>query len=137
MSGYDYTVTGVMDAPVERVWQVWTEAEHYTGVFHGVPGSAKLDVRPGGSWRVTISVPEAGEERMSGSYVEVVPHRRLVTTMDGHEASPMAMDLKDLGGRTEITFTQTCATAEERDQSEEGSRILLQWCADHLATLHP
>jgi hypothetical protein len=53
----------------------------------------------------------------------------------GQEPSPMVMDLKDLGGRTEITFTQTCATKEEHDQSKEGSQILLQWCADYVATV--
>ena len=133
MSGYEYTVSRVVDAPVEKVWRVWTEAEHYAGLFHTAPGSAELDVRPGGAWKITMT----GDEPMTGTYAEVVPNKRLATRMDipGQEPSPMVMDLKDLGGRTEITFTQTCATKEEHDQSKEGSQILLRWCADYVATV--
>lgn len=138
MSGYEYTVSRVVDAPVAKVWEVWTQPEHYAGVFHAVPGSAVLDVRPGGSWAVTMNVPDAGEFPMSGSYRDVVPNQRLVTTMDvpGGEPEAMAMDLKDLGGgRTELILSQTCDTAEKRDESKQGSEVLLEWCADYLATL--
>jgi uncharacterized protein YndB with AHSA1/START domain len=137
MSGYEYTVSRTVDAPVEKVWQAWTEAEHYAGLFHAVPGSAKLDVRPGGTWQVTMSIPGVGDAPMSGSFVEVVPNKRLVTTMDtpGQDPSPMVMDLTDLGGRTEVTLSQTCGTPEEHDQAKEGSEVLLQWCADHVATM--
>jgi uncharacterized protein YndB with AHSA1/START domain len=135
MSGYEYTVTRVVDAPVEKVWQVWTEAEHYASLFHAVPGSAELDVRPGGAWKVTMSIPEIGEEPMSGTYVEVVPNKRLVTKMDipGQDPGPMVMDLKPKGDQTEVTLSQTCATEEEWAQAKEGSEVLLQWCADYLA----
>jgi uncharacterized protein YndB with AHSA1/START domain len=137
MSGYDYTVSRVVDAPVEKVWQVWTQPEHYAGVFHAVPGSAELDVRPGGSWRVTMVIPDGTEVPMSGGFGDVVPNKRLVTTMDipGREPTEMVMDLKDRSGRTEVVLSQTCDTAEERDTSKEGSEVLLAWCADYLATI--
>jgi hypothetical protein len=28
MTGYQYTVARVLDAQVEKVWRVWTQAEH-------------------------------------------------------------------------------------------------------------
>ncbi|MGN9907049.1 SRPBCC family protein [Phytohabitans sp. LJ34] len=133
MSGYEYTVSRVVDAPVEQVWRMWTEAEHYAGVFQTTPGAAEIDVRPGGAWKITMS----GGTPMTGAYVEVIPNKRLVTTMDGAgpHPSPMAMDLADEGGRTRITFSQTCTTREEHAQSKEGSEILLQWCADYATKM--
>jgi uncharacterized protein YndB with AHSA1/START domain len=137
MSDYEYTVSRVVDAPVAKVWKVWTEAEHYAGLFHAVPGSAALDVRPGGTWEVTMVIPDAGEVPMSGGYGEIVPERRLVTTMDmpEGESTEMVMDLEDLGGQTKIVLSQTCRTAQERDESKQGSEVLLEWCADYLSKI--
>lgn len=138
MSEYGYTVTRVLDAPVHTVWQVWTEAGHYEHLFHAVPGSVRLDVRPGGHFEVTMNVPEAGGEvPMSGGYREVVPDERLVTTMNmGDREAVMAMTFAAADGGTRVTVTQDdCRNEQERDGSREGTEILLQWCADYLATL--
>jgi uncharacterized protein YndB with AHSA1/START domain len=53
------TVTRVFDAPRERVWKEWTDPERFADWFGGkeseVPlSSVSMDVRPGGSWRLTM-----------------------------------------------------------------------------------
>jgi len=136
-TGYGYTVSRVVDAPVDKVWAVWTQDKHYEGVFHAQPGSVRLDVRPGGAWRAVMVTPDGGEHPLTGTYREVVENRRLVTAMDipGREPTPMVMDLIDLGGKTRIVLSQVCETSEERDQAKEGSEVLLQWCDEYLATV--
>jgi uncharacterized protein YndB with AHSA1/START domain len=52
-------ITRVFDAPRERVWQEWTEPERFADWFGGVESevpvsSVEMDVRPGGSWRLTM-----------------------------------------------------------------------------------
>ena len=47
----------------------------------------------------------------------------------------MTMDLVATDGGTKVTFAQTCATKEECDMAEEGSTMLLEWCADYVATI--
>jgi uncharacterized protein YndB with AHSA1/START domain len=135
---YSYEVSRVVDAPVETVWAVWTEEKHNEGLFHAVPGSAKIDLRPGGAWSITMRVPDGTEAPMGGTYGEIVPNERLVTFMDtapGADPSQTTMDLVETDGGTKITLSQTCATKEEHDMSKEGSTMLLEWCADYVATV--
>lgn len=135
MSAYEYTVSRVVDAPVEKVWAAWTEVDHYEIWFHAVPGSVELDVRPGGAWKATLNAPDGSQHPMTGTYREIVENRRLVTAMDvpGGEPAVMDMELADLGGgRTEITVHQVCGTQEEHDMAKQGSEVLLQWCDEYV-----
>ncbi|HEY3071147.1 MAG TPA: SRPBCC domain-containing protein [Gaiellaceae bacterium] len=111
------TMTRVFDAPPERVWDEWTEPERFADWFGGRDGEVPLstvsmDVRPGGSWRLTMF---AGDERREihwkGEYREVVEPRRLVFTVSdqpGEDAYELVtVVLTDLGdGRTEMLFEQ-------------------------------
>ena len=133
-AAYEYTLTRDLDAPVEKVWAAWTQPEHYAEWSGAVLPSISFDVRPGGAWRATMAIPDGSEFPMTGTYGEVVENRRLETLMDlpGGATSSMVMDLTDLDGKTRIVLSQACATAEERDQSEEGSGMLLDWLAAYV-----
>jgi uncharacterized protein YndB with AHSA1/START domain len=102
------------DAPRELVWRAWTEPEQFADWFGGkdaeIPMSTvSMDVRPGGEWRATMLAGPAGEIRWRGSFQEVVPPERLVFTLTdrpGDEYEVCTVVLTDLGGRTEMSFTQ-------------------------------
>ncbi|GAB3658664.1 SRPBCC family protein [Glycomyces tarimensis] len=136
-TAYRYSLTADIDAPVAKVWQVWTEDRHYEAWSYSVPGSVSLDVRPGGRWQATVAGSDGQGFPLTGTYIDVVEHERLDMGMDapgGQEI--MALALTDLGqGRTRLEVSQTCDTREGRDQAKEGSRMLLDSCAAYLATL--
>ena len=78
-------ITRTFNAPVERVYAAWTDAEQIKRWF--APGDmsvpeAEADARQGGRYRVQMS--EAGSDcefhTAGGVYREVVPNRRLVFT---------------------------------------------------------
>jgi len=79
------TITRVFDAPREAVWKEWTEPERFADWFGGseseVPlSTVSMDVRPGGSWRLTMFAdPGRREIHWHGEYREVV--ERLVFTL--------------------------------------------------------
>jgi uncharacterized protein YndB with AHSA1/START domain len=66
----------------EKVWRAWTEPQALSRWFGpaeaGSDTRAEVDLREGGRWRVSFN--EAGGQRteVGGSYLEVLPHRRLV-----------------------------------------------------------
>ena len=127
------TITRVFDAPRERVWREWTEAEAFADWFGGTQADVPLDtvsmdVRPGGEWRLTMHFgPERHEIRWRGEYREVVEPERLVFTVtdrpeeDAREV--VIVDLVDLGdGRTEMRFQQRGGglTPEEYERAGSG-----------------
>jgi uncharacterized protein YndB with AHSA1/START domain len=112
------TITRVFDAPRERVWKEWTEPERFADWFGGsqseVPlSTVSMDVRPGGSWRLTMfAEPGQREIHWKGEYQEVVEPERLVFSLSdqpGDKAYELiTVVLSDLGdGRTEMLFRQS------------------------------
>ena len=96
----------IFDAPVEVIWQMWTDPKHFAG-WYGPPGAsipvANMDVRVGGTRLVCMVVETPnGTMRMwfSGVYREVVTNQRLVYTDSmsdehGNVLSPTEMGMPD------------------------------------------
>ena len=114
----------VFDAPRELVWKAWTEPEHLAR-WWGPRGrttpvdSITLDLRPGGTFRVSSVSDEHGDDMVTlGTFREVVPPERLVldeaaddSWHDGAESEVTLIELGD--GRTEMRFRATVHTTEE------------------------
>ena len=115
------TVTRIFDAPRERVWREWVEPERFADWFGGTESeiplsSVSMDVRAGGSWRLTMfagpAPAESGRREIHwrGEYREVVEPERLVFTVADRPGDPyelVIVVLTDLGdGRTEMLFQQ-------------------------------
>src|SRR5262245_5899649 len=99
-------ITRVFDASRDRVWREWTEPEPFADWFGGpqfeVPlSSVTMDVRPGGSFRLTMLTEPGGREiRWKGVYHEVVEPERLVFTISdqpGDAYELIMVELADLG----------------------------------------
>jgi uncharacterized protein YndB with AHSA1/START domain len=133
-AGYDYTITRTLDAPVDKVWAAWTSADDYS--TWASAEEVVMDVRPGGTWSSVMVIPGGTRVPLSGGYTEVVENKRLVMGMNvpgRDEPVLMTVDLAADGERTEISLSQTLDTAEDRDQSEQGSNFLLDSLTAHLA----
>ncbi|GAA1805379.1 SRPBCC domain-containing protein [Actinomadura chokoriensis] len=133
-TGFDYAITRTLDAPVGRVWDAWTDAGQYAEWASAE--DVVLDVRPGGAWSSVMVIPGGARVPLTGSYTEVVPNERLVMGMDvpgADEPVLMTLALAADGDRTEITLSQTFDSAEERDQAEQGSTMLLDGLTAFLA----
>jgi uncharacterized protein YndB with AHSA1/START domain len=140
------SITRVFDAPRERVWQEWTEPERFADWFGGtqseVPlSTVSMDVRPGGSWRLTMfAEPGRREIQWEGEYREVAPPERLVFTVTdqpGEVADELVIvDLADLGdGRTEMHFQQRGGglSAEDYERAAQGWSSFFDRIAERLA----
>ena len=106
------TLERVLDAPIDLVWQMWTEADHFAA-WYGPMGATvpviEMDVRLGGKrhFCIEMQTPD-GQSRMwfVGEYRVIDEPNRLVYTEsmsdpDGNRVSPEAMGMP--GGHPEIT----------------------------------
>jgi uncharacterized protein YndB with AHSA1/START domain len=125
------------DAPVDLVWQMWTDPEHFKA-WYGPTGAtipvAKMDVRVGGTRLVCMEIQAPdGPMQMwfTGEYREVIENERLVYTEsmsdeNGNVSSPaeggmpaghpmtteVRVELGDVGGRTRIWLTHAGVPAD-------------------------
>ncbi len=118
------------DAPVELVWRMWTDPDHFKA-WYGPTGAtipeANMDVRVGGKRLVAMEVQAPnGPMRMwfTGEYREIVENERLVYTESmsdehgnvlspsdmrmppGHpEVTEITVELREVDGKTEMVMT--------------------------------
>jgi uncharacterized protein YndB with AHSA1/START domain len=118
------------DAPVDLIWRMWTDPEHFAA-WYGPDGAsipvAKMDVRVGGTRLVCMEVQTPdGPMQMwfTGEYREVTEKTRLVYTesicdQDGNVLSPsdtgmpeghpttteVRVELDDIDGHTRMVMT--------------------------------
>ena len=141
----------IFDAPVDLIWQMWTDPEHFKK-WYGPKGFtvpvAELDLQVGGRRLVCMSSPD-GSMKMwtTGEYTEIIPNESLVYTEspadeNGNVVSPSAMglpdgypaktevtvQLQDLGGRTRMVMTHTGVPAGAGDGWEQAFAKM----ADHI-----
>jgi uncharacterized protein YndB with AHSA1/START domain len=110
------TITRVFAAPRQLVFDAWTEPQHFAAWWGGdsveVPAeSVAMDVRPGGSWKATMVLPDnAGQIHWTGQYLEVEPPERLVLTLSdgtsGDAYETVTVTLTEVEGGTEMVCHQ-------------------------------
>jgi uncharacterized protein YndB with AHSA1/START domain len=145
----------VFDAPVDLIWQMWTQPEHFKN-WYGPNGFtvpvAEMDVRVGGKHLFCMASPDGSMKMWSiGEYTEIIPNERLVYTdspadENGNVVSPSAMGmpdgypattevtvlLEDLGGgRTKMVMTHAGVPAGAGGGWEQAFTKM----ADHIETV--
>lgn len=93
-------ITRKFNAPVERVWQAWTTPqmvkEWWGPETYSCP-EAKMDVRVGGKSLLAMKGPDGKVQYSGGTYIEVVPKEKLVTTDQFTDENGRFMSAKDAG----------------------------------------
>lgn len=153
------TITRIFDAPLELVWKAWTDPK-YVMQWWGPKGFTapfcQIDFRVGGKFLCCMRSPDGQEFWNAGEYHEIVPHRKIVSSMyfadaQGnkvepehygieHQAIEGAHDVtlfEDIGnGQTRLTFIGN-ETMQEATQSGqlEGWKQILDKIADIVQSL--
>lgn len=143
----DLVLTRLIDAPREKLYRAWTDAELLKQWFAPLPYTtpvAELDVRPGGANLIVMRGPDGQDMPNRGVYLEVVPNERLVITdaftraWEPSEKPFMTVILtfENEQGNTRYTARVRHWTTADREAHEkmgfhEGWGI----CADQLAAL--
>ncbi len=79
----DLIIERTVETPIELVWAAWTEPKHLVHWFTPAPWKTiecDIDLRPGGLFRTVMLSPEQTKHENPGSYLEVIPFKKLVFT---------------------------------------------------------
>jgi uncharacterized protein YndB with AHSA1/START domain len=126
----------------ERVFAAWTTPETAARLFSAGEAKAvdvEMDVRPGGTYKMTMLMPNGERWNLRGTYREVRPAERLVMTWRWEEDKPedevetlLTLEFHERNGGTELVLThENFLGAESRDNHEKGWNEIL----DRLASL--
>ncbi|MEU3270529.1 SRPBCC domain-containing protein [Saccharomonospora sp. NPDC006951] len=135
-------------APRTLVWDVWTNPQHVPHWLTGPDGwimpVCEIDLHPGGLWRYVWRNPETGGElEVHGTYREVTPPHRLVTTESWGPEWPETVNVYEFAednGKTAITITAHYPTKTARDAAiatgmADGMAMSYNRLADYLKEL--
>lgn len=154
-AGREILITRVFDAPRDVVWRAWTEprqVEQWWGPRGFSTKVDELDLQPGGRTRYVMTGPDGKEYPGSGTFIEIVPMERFVTTDEFEEGYDYGMDdlpegvvltcefepLEGQPNKTRLTLRLEHPNVEERRKHEEMG-VVAGWNSsfdcldDHLA----
>lgn len=146
-SDREVVMTRVLDAPRSLVWEAWTSPEHVPNWQLGPEGwtmpVCEIDLRPGGEWRYVWRKSDGSELEMRGSYREISPPERLVSTESWGGDWPETLNtlvLSENDGKTTITHTILYPSKEAREAAletgmKEGASESFDRLAGYLPTI--
>ena len=124
-SGRELVTTRTFDGPARIVFEAWTKPELFKRWW--VPKSmgmsllsCEMDVRVGGKYRLEFE-PDA--MAFFGTYLEVIPHSRLVWTNDeGGDGGPVTtVTFEEKGGKTLLVLHELYPSKEALDAAGTGA----------------
>ena len=135
------SITRTFKAPPESVFKAWTNPNQF-GRWFGTEATevedVSMDLRVGGAWSARMILGDGTEIGWHGSYLELeAPHRLVLSLSDrpGDQFERVTVDLKEVEGGTEMTFTQTGGNMppENYAQADAGWRSFFDDLAEGLS----
>lgn len=119
------TLQKKFNAPVKLVWDAWTNPDDI--IQWWAPKGMKVtvtehDFKVGGKWKYTMPVPDGSLFVSEGTYLDIVPYEKIVTTADFKpmtEGVELHVLFEADGDKTNFTFSVIHATEDYCKQQEK------------------
>ncbi len=128
-------VETTFNAPVEKVWQIWTEPasiQKWWGPNHYTAPIIQNDLRVGATFLYSMKSPKDQTTWNTGRYTEIVQHKRIVSKMSFSDetGTPISAEQAGLPGnwRDEVTVIVDFTSQGERTHvrvQEDGIPLLM------------
>jgi uncharacterized protein YndB with AHSA1/START domain len=109
ISGDRLQITRVFDAPRQRVFGFWAQAEklqQWSGCKESTGCEIAMDFRPGGSFTQKMQIGGKGEFSISGVYDEIVEPERIVYRANfGQFVTRVTVEFFELNQGTKVVLT--------------------------------
>jgi len=109
-------ISRLFKAPVELVWEVWTNPEHIKNWWgpNGFTNTiSKMEVQPGGEWNLVMHGPDGTDYKNKSVFKEIVKHKKLVYE---HISGPKFIATVQFDGRGDTTFIEWQMLFETREE---------------------
>ena len=111
----ELTISRLLNAPRELVWEVWTKAEHIKN-WWGPTGFTNtifsMEVKPGGVWDFIMHDPDGTDYKNKSIYKEIIKPERIVF----EHVSPKfiaTITFEEKNGKTLLTWNMLFETKEQ------------------------
>ena len=112
-------ITRLLDAPIELVWEVWTNPDHIknwwgpTGFTNTI---TQMDVKSGGAWNLTMHGPDGTDFKNESIFKEVIKLEKIVYE---HISSPKFVSTITFAEEGKKTFLKWHMLFESKEQFEQ------------------
>lgn len=120
----EISLTRLIDAPRERVFDAWTSPaalDRWWGPQGFTTTTTRIDIRPGGAWQYVMRGPDGTEYPNYIIFEEIVRPERITYSHGETEGRPddfhTTVIFEDAGGRTRLTMTSVFKSAEMREEA--------------------
>lgn len=116
------TITATINAPIEKVWQYWTEPGHITkwafASDEWEAPSAQNDVRVGGRFVTRLQATDGSQGfDFSGEYTEVIMHGKISYILDDERKTVTVFETVEDGTKIISTFEMESENPEETQRA--------------------
>jgi uncharacterized protein YndB with AHSA1/START domain len=138
-------LTRVLNAPIELVWEVWTNPEHIAQWWgpNGFTNTiTKMEVTAGGEWDLVMHGPDGTDYKNKSIFKEIIRHKKIVYE---HVSAPKFIATIEFEAQGDKTFIKWHMLFESREQfiqvvktfkADEGLKQNIQKLNHYLITLN-
>jgi uncharacterized protein YndB with AHSA1/START domain len=105
-----------LNAPVELVWEVWTNPEHIANWWgpNGFTNTiSKMDVQNGGDWALVMHGPDGTDYINKSVFEEVILHKKIVYRHISWPDFTSTVEFEARGEQTHISWHMLFESAEQ------------------------
>lgn len=125
MKNCTVTIERTFDAPIELVWEAWTQPEHIAQWWGPKGMEVKVEIhefKVGGKWKYSMAMPDGGIFISEGVYSVIEQPHKIVTTANFKpmtEGVTLEVLLEQSGDQTHFTFNVIHPTEAYKIQQEK------------------
>lgn len=129
------TVSNIVHAPLENVWEMWNTPSHIEKWAFASDDweatNAENDLREGGTFKTHMGAKDGSTGfDFSGVYTEVVPHQKIAYTMD--DGRTVVVEFESVAEGTKITETFEAEQENTEEVQKEGWQSILDNFKKHV-----
>lgn len=112
----EINISRLLNAPVELVWEVWTDPEHIKNWWgpNGFTNTiSKMQVEEGGEWNLVMHGPDGKDYKNKSVFKELIKHKKIVYE---HVSAPKFIATIEFESRGNTTFLNWHMLFASREQ---------------------